>query len=345
MKQKIILLRKQVMERICFCMLAMILSVCVQGCGALAQDSMEKPQIQELENHLAIWQKELPQDTKPEGLNANAIRGIEVQKEGEKIFAVSYEQREEKESFDYWDISIPYQSLVSVNTEELYSLFGTVALMGWTKAEGITPEEAGLLDSTSSVFLAYNKEQKDEKTGEAEPDSAATILIGDKDGKGSYYVMLKGSNQVSLVSQMLMDELLNVEPYQYILKIPVLVSVDTVSKVQIVSGEKNYQMEQGKDSWKLNDKDVTQKDFHTLYGELLDLLLMGEIEKDAMLSPERDPVLTVQYLRNMEHASDIEVKYYQYDEKSMSVSVNGQENFLVEKEKVQALQKKIVESF
>ena len=69
MKQKIILLRKQVMERICFCMLAMILSVCVQGCGALAQDSMEKPQIQELENHLALWQKELPQDTKPEGEN------------------------------------------------------------------------------------------------------------------------------------------------------------------------------------------------------------------------------------------------------------------------------------
>lgn len=76
-----------------------------------------------------------------------------------------------------------------------------------------------------------------------------------------------------------------------------------------------------------------------LYGELLDVILIGAKENEA--EEERTPVLPVQYIRNQEQASDLEIKYYPYDEQSMSVSVNGQENFLAEKECVQELFKSI----
>ena len=60
---------------------------------------------------------------------------------------------------------------------------------------------------------------------------------------------------------------------------------------------------------------------------------------------EKKPALTIQFFRNVENATDVEVKYYEYDDKSMSVSVNGHEYFVVDKESVNGLQKIIEDRF
>lgn len=320
----------------------MALAWLLPGCASWAF-RLQQPQIKELDNHLEEWQRELAQDRELSAINAKGIRGLSVQKDGETIFAVSYEPREGKQSFDYWDISIPYQSQVSVNTEELYDLLGTAALLRFQKMEGISLEEAGISGSTVSIFLVYNESQDSNTQGAAEPTNVRTIQIGNEDGQGHYYAALQESAQVMLVEQSLVDLILNVEPYQYILKIPALVSVDTVEKIQILYEEEQHIMEQGQKTWKMDGKEVSQEDFHACYGELLDVLLTGELQQAA--EEERTPALTVQYIRNKEQLSDIEIKYYPYDEKSMSVSVNGQENFLVDKERVQALRKSIDEWF
>lgn len=312
----------------------LVLGGLLPGCAS-SVNRLQQPQIKEIENHLEEWQRELSQDKELSAINVKGIRGLSVQKDGETIFAVSYEPREGKQSFDYWDISIPYQSQVSVNTEELYDLLGTAALLGFEDAGEISFEDAGISGSTTSIFLAYNQEQGSADKGSAQPTKARTILIGREDGQGHYYAAYKGLEQVMLADQSFVDLILNVEPYQYILKIPVLVSVDTIEKVQILYGEKQHIMEQSENTWKMDDKEVSQEDFHTFYGEILDVMLTGEREKIA--EEERTPVLTVQYIRNMEQVSDIEVKYFPYDEQSMSVSVNGEENFLVDKKQVQTL--------
>ncbi len=317
---------------------------CLTGCSIFKEDFVEGVQIRELENHLEQWQQELPKDTEFGGIGAHEIRGLKVQKKGKTVFAVSYEPRKGKETFDYWDISVPYHSLVSVNTEELYNLLGTAALMVWGETDGVSMEEAGITDSGTSLFLAYCEQGQAEKGG-AEPTGAKSILIGDTDGKGSYYAAMEGSSKVGLVNQILMDEILNAEPYEYILKIPALISVDTVKKVQILSGEKKYLMEQDKESWKMDGEKVSQKDYQTLYGALLDVMLTGEIDENVKSEEEREPVLTLQFIRNSEELSDMEVKYYSCDESRMSVSVNGQERFFVEKDAVFALKERIETSF
>lgn len=312
----------------------MVLTWLLSGCAS-SVNRLQQPQIKEIENHLEEWQRELSQDKELSAINVKGIRGLSVQKDGETIFAVSYEPQEGKQSFDYWDISIPYQSQVSVNTEELYDLLGTAALLGFEDAGEISFEDAGISGSTTSIFLAYNQEQGSADKWSAQPTKARTILIGREDGQGHYYAAYKGLEQVMLADQSVVDLILNVEPYQYILKIPVLVSVDTIEKVQILYGEEQHIMEQSENNWKMDGKEVSQEDFHTFYGEILDVMLTGEREKIA--EEERTPVLTVQYIRNMEKISDIEVKYFPYDEQSMSVSVNGEENFLVDKKQVQTL--------
>ncbi len=323
------------------CLLAVLAVLCLAGCGTAKETDERKLQITEPENHLADWKEELPEDDGFGGVSANAIRGMEIQKDGTVVFAVSYEPREEKDTFDYWDISVPYRSMAAVNTEELYDLFGTVAMLGGTKAEGISPEEAGLLDTGTSVFLACVKDQKDGEKGAAKPDLAKTILIGDSDGQGNYYVSMAGSEEIMLVSQLLLDTVLNPEPFQYILKIPALINVDTVSEVRITAGEETHRMEQEENAWMVDQESVTEKEFHTLYGELLDVRITGETEGEAKIPNDQEPVLSLQFYRNLEGASDLEVKYYALDEESLRVSVNGQERFLVQKEDVDAILEKL----
>lgn len=318
------------------------------GCKSSAKNELEKPQIKKLENHLESWQEKLPRDMEYTDWDTGAVRGLKIRRDGKTVFAASYEPREGKETFDYWDISVPYQSMVSVNTEELYQLFDSIFQMGFRKAEGVSLEEAGLNDSQASIFIAYNREQKSGEKGLEEPTGARTILIGNTDGQGHYYMALEGSDEAALVDQTLADDILNVKPYQYILKLPVLISVDTVQKIQILSGGKVHIMEKEGETFKLDGENAEQGEFQSLYGKLLDIMLSGEIGKDGSASKadeERQPVLTLQFIRNEEGASDIEVKYYEYDEQSMSVSVNGQEYFLVEKSSIENLIENVENTF
>ena len=71
-----------------------------------------------------------------------------------------------------------------------------------------------------------------------------------------------------------------------------------------------------------DEKSVTQETFHSLYSSLLDIMIVGELPERKKISP--NPVLTLQFFRTIEGATDIEVQYWEYDEASMSVNVNGQ---------------------
>ena len=68
-------------------------------------------------------------------------------------------------------------------------------------------------------------------------------------------------------------------------------------------------------------------------------MITGELPEDFKPDTDRKPVLTLQFLRNAKGASDIEVKYYEYDKEHMSVSVNGMERFLVDGSDIQNLRK------
>ena len=157
----------------------MVLAWLLPGCDSSAI-RLQQPQIRVSNHHLEAWQQNLSKDQEFSTINAKGIRGLSVHKDGETIFAVSYEPRQGKQSFDYWDISSPYYSQVSVNTEELYDLFDAVAQMRFQKIEGINLQEAGISGSTVSIFVAYNKAQNSNAQGAAEPTNARTIQIDRK---------------------------------------------------------------------------------------------------------------------------------------------------------------------
>lgn len=318
-------------KTVVFCVTAAAAAGILCGCAASqGKKALEEAEILPISNHLEAWEEELPRDTQDGVFSAAGIRGLSVCRDGETVFAVSYEPREEKDSFDYWDISVPYRSLVSVNTEELYQLFEAAVQAVISKDAGISMKKAGLNESDTSIFIAYNDQQKDGQKGSPEPTAARKLLIGKEDGKGHYYMAEDGRDQVHLADKSMIDAVLNADSYQYILKLPVLISVNSVSQVNVCLDGSTHVMKRAEDWWKLDEKDVDRETFQELYGKLLGITVTEELTGNKKLDADREPVLMLQFLRNVEGASDIEVKYYEYDDEHMSVSVNGQERFLVQ---------------
>ncbi len=134
--------------------------------GERGQAEEAKPE----ENSLSRWEAALAEG-EPGAFTAEAMRGVSVVRDGEACFAVSYEPRTYKNSYDCWAISVPYQSMAVVDTEAMYAYFGILADMELTPVEDmdITREQAGVEDSTDTVFVAYYSGQTMEG-GQAEPD-------------------------------------------------------------------------------------------------------------------------------------------------------------------------------
>lgn len=334
----------------------------------------EEMVFEKITGHLGQWQETLPRDTGKNRIDPNAVRGLSLQKNGETVFAVSYEPRDYKESFDYWDISVPYESLVSVDTERLYELFdmvsrleaGDTAAESSEEAEGsmdgldqiseeagdsmegsdqILEEAAGFSDSGSRIFIAYDGEQEAGKMGMPEPTAAREIQIGKEDGSGHYYARFSETGKACLLENPLVDGVLEADPFSFILKIPALIQIDTVSKVEIYDGEAVHRMEREEESWRMDGKDVSQSDFQKCYGELLGVLLSGELPKDAQAEETREALLVLRFFRNSKSAPDMEIRYEDYDETSVCACVNGKRWFLAEKEEVENVREMVGEVF
>ena len=71
----------------------MVLTWLLSGCASSA-NRLQQPQIRVSNHHLEAWRQNLSQDQEFSTINAKGIRGLSVHKDGETIFAVSYEPRQ-----------------------------------------------------------------------------------------------------------------------------------------------------------------------------------------------------------------------------------------------------------
>ena len=74
-------------------------------------------------------------------------------------------------------------------------------------------------------------------------------------------------------------------------------------------------------------------------------MLDGEIEEDFGPEKGREPLISIQYIRNMDGAEDYEVNIYSCGDDQYTVSVNGEENFFLVAEDVKTLEKALQDAF
>lgn len=297
-------------------------------------------------NSLGRWAESLAEGD-PEAFGAESMRGVSVVRDGIPCFAVSYEPRVYKNSFDCWAISVPYESMAVVDTEAMYAYFQVLADMELTPAEGITRQQAGMEESSDTVFAAYYSKQTAEG-GQAEPDRGILFRFGGEDEAGNRYV--EAGDRLFLVDGGTAETIFGVDPYTCVLKVVSVVSVETVSKVTVEAGQERYEMTVVPGAFRLGEKQVESGTFYELYTELMSVFIEKELSREEQEEwkdgkTDGELLMRIVYERSVEGAPRIIQEYYAYDESYAAVRVNGTAFFLVDRETLGRLQETLRDAF
>ncbi|MGN0355669.1 MAG: DUF4340 domain-containing protein [Muricoprocola sp.] len=283
-----------------------------------------------------IQAEELPKIT------SESIGSLTLVQDGEEVFQIINKPESYKLNFDYWEVLNPYQESNTVDTETMYELYSTVLGLDFGSAVEV-PEgtETGLEACETYLEMQYVSDPVTMNV--AEPDCTLKILFGNATDDGGRYVTIEGSDAVYVLSDAAAESVLEIDPFDYLLKIPTLINIEYLKSVDIIVGEDAYSMDKDGDQYSMEGKTVEKKEFTDMYQALMNIFLKSDIEVNQ--DREREEVLRIVY--NMKDgAPDAEVVYYTWeDEAYYAVEVNGIEQFLVDAQEVDALLKQIEETF
>ena len=322
---------------------AMILT----GCGnSVTQDSSDSDTNITVEvsktpsEGLQKYEERKLQETSKPVFTAEDIRRLAVRKDGTELYSIEYIPEENRDSYEYWRMRVPYEDTVLVNTEEMLKLYEMLESMSF---EAVEAEKTGTQSAPIEIEVEFCQPSESEAS-EARPvyaDTTFTLLIGEEDGQGNYYTALKSEPDTTyLMDKNLIDSIVLAEPFSMILKIASVVPIKTVQQVNILADGKEYVMKKNEDSYSLDGKELDQKTYQKLYQELQSILLEKELPSDAEIQDDESE-LKLEFIRNVGNLSDVTVEYLPYNEEYDILRVNGIENFVVKKAAVDALKETI----
>lgn len=261
---------------------------------------------------------------------AEGIRRVSIEKNGKTVLDIAYEPKEYESSYEYWKIHEPYGAEAVIDTETMLEFYRKLEKLD---KRVVSEYPAGTVEelkkAKSKITLEYCRADKEESNSyEENADSIATLLIigGIKDG--FYYAAYEEDlGTIYQVPESDIDEILKINTFNLILKISTVVPVNTVAQVIMDADGETYKWDPEK------EKDSA------LYQELQGILIKEEIKTKKQ--NEGEALLKIQFVRNKKEMPDMILEYRSYDDVYASVSVNGKENFLVDKKEVEFLKEKI----
>ena len=263
---------------------------------------------------------------------AEGIRRLSVIRDGEAVLDIAYEPEEYESSYEYWKIFVPYGKAAIVDTEAVLALFHVMEEMDLEET-GEYPANIKdeMKESGTKVMLEYcSGDEGDDNSYRIEADSTATLLLYGGEEENIYYAAYEKNPEIIYkIKKEDMDKILYLDTFDLILKISAAINIDTIEKVIIDMDEETYE-------WNMKDEK-----YRSHYTELLSILLKKEIQEDKRGSFDKEALLALRFVRNVQDASDVTVEYRDYDSEYAAISVNGEEHFLVEKAEVEALKEKI----
>lgn len=292
--------------------------------------------------------KQLKKASTPQ-FTPNGIRSVSLRKDGEEFLHILREPAEYKMSFDYWEIVNPYDENVTMDTEVMFQMFEELCSLAFDTPVRIEEgTDTGIQGSETGFTVEYVDACDDTAARNTDgPDTVIEILLGEEDGKGGRYAAAAGSEeQVYILPEAVLQMVYGRKPFDYILKIPVLISVDTLKNIEITTRGSRYeiQVDAAGNSYRFGKKKIEKEEFASLYQAISGVMLVSEADGERSMGKE-EPDLDVIYHRNTEGAPEVQVSYYPYDDEFDSVEINGKEWFLVRKEDVEALIEQVEKAF
>lgn len=286
----------------------------------------------------------IEQVTEPD-FEVDDIRALEVTKDGEVVYRLSYEPRDDRQSFLFWDMPVPYQSVATVDTEEIYKMFQVFAGIDWRSSK--QPEtNRELADSDTKITVSYYKNSedseengknqsasKDQKLEHPESNCYATIMVGEK-VDNTYECAVKGDDTVYRIKDFAIDAVLNEKPYDMILKIPFLLEKQSVKAVNVEWYNKKAELKSDRNGLSINGKNVDEESYNSAYSMLLQCGMTREVPTGTNLAKGKKPLVKLQYIRTKKELEEYNIAFYEYDEENAVVDINGKVAFLVSQKDV-----------
>lgn len=223
------------------------------------------------------------------------------------------------------------------------------------------PAKYGLADPTAHLSLVYYVQveigETNAETGEPETKLefySFGLKVGDSDGNGRYYVQLDETDAVYLMAQTDVDPMIQVDPYNYVSRLPGLVNIAQVDTVTIEYGDAKHEMkltremvtetdEDGNETeeevthYFLDGREVKKKELTGPYQEMIGVAIDGLVDQEIADQNSQEPILTLTYDRTGAGMDPIVTRFYPYNDNFNRISVNDLSIFRVNIRDVESL--------
>lgn len=296
-----------------------------------------------------------------ENVPSENITHLKVSKKDGEDFEIIYDENNPsdfaKQSF--WTVKAPYQISLPGNMEEITTLLSNYTSYSLISCVDYNATDLSIygLEEPSSVYIEYYEIVTDETEeevaddtnteteSEQEPESTKIfhqleLFIGNQDDDGNYYVKLKDSKAVNLMSSTDVEKILNINSFSAVNTFINLVNIADISSVDIIVEDKKYNLsikdesniaEENKEStltYYVNGKEIEENTFKDFYQKLISTTIQREIPKEDSDNVYDTTFMTVTY--HLLSGDMINVAYKLYDDSYYIVNVDGTEMFLTD---------------
>lgn len=161
------------------------------------------------------------------------------------------------------------------------------------------------------------------------------IFIGDRDGKGNYYVTEKGNENVVSVEEASLS-FLNISPFRIMDKFALIVDIGFVDRFVLTSGGKKIAGEIVRDAvseYRINGNSVEEKKFKQIYQKMIGLLLEAEHPSPHKRERGAETVAKIAYDLNLSE-KEAAVSFFEYNRDFYAVETDGGIEFLISRGQV-----------
>lgn len=253
--------------------------------------------------------------------------------------------------------SLSYDQCVAYNSDDLaqYGLDApkaTILIEYYEEVE--TDSDSSSTDTTTTEDTTTDDTTEDSSSEQAQTvrnDYSYTLQIGALDEEQSmYYVKEADSNNVYTMSKSTVDAMLTYQRFDLANKYAQLINVASITEVQVTYDGETHSLsvnhttttnedgkEENTDVFYLDGTEYDESSARTLYQSIIGPIYDAEIP-EGYSDKDQPIVATFVFLRTTESGKEnVTAEYREYDDSFYTVTVNGMEQFLVDKRSVKQI--------
>lgn len=290
----------------------------------------------------AVTKEELFDVESSPSITSDNIREVKVTSQTYGDFHMEYD---ENNPADYsgmgtypWYMKDGYVNPINMDNTMTSDVLSNYTVFSFSKGIDYKKENQknyGLANPSAKVFVRYLSTEGEEKT--------YTLLIGDTDSDGNYYVSPEGSNRTYLMPKDAVEKKIIEDKDSLLSKFTHLINILNVDKVMVsASGEnKVYEIKRtdspdsdGKTSttenFFIDGTEADETEFRSIYQQMVGLKMVEPIKEAVTVAG--NSVLTLTFVKT--DCDKLIVEYHPYDVKRYTVTVNGKTSVLADKSEI-----------